>query len=342
MKALVYEGPWQMPLRQLDEPKPAPDEMVIEVRAVGICGSDVHGFKGTTGRRKPPIVMGHEFSGVVSSVGEEVSRFQLGDRVVAQPLVSCGECANCRVGLRNICYNRSGLGMNMNGAYAEQVRVREEMVYALPPGMTWEEGAMVEPLAVAMRAVNLTPMKLMDTLVVVGAGTIGLLVLLAAKMAGAGKVIVTDVSARRLSVAERLGADMTIDVTQQDPVEVVHAGTGGQGADAVIEAVGLAPTVKQSLSVVRAGGHITWIGNSQPEVELNMQQVVTRELTIKGAYGFNDEFPRAIEVIRTGKLPVTSLIEQVADLEEGPQLFHDLASGSLDAVKVVLRPNSAG
>lgn len=338
MKALVYEGPWQMPLRHVDEPQPGRGEIVIDVKAVGICGSDIHGYRGTTGRRKPPIVMGHEFSGVVSSLGEGVSHFSVGDRVVAQPLISCGECDNCRAGLGNICVNRSGLGMNVPGAYAEKVKVREGMAYRLPSEMSWEQGAMVEPLAVATRAVNLTPLRLIDTLVVIGAGPIGLLTMLAARLAGAGRIIVTDVSARRLSVASSLGADRVVDVSKEDPLAAVHVETGGLGAHAVIEAVGISATVQQSLALVRTGGNVTWIGNSEPLVEINMQQVVTRELTIKGAYGFNDEFPRAIEMISSGKIPVNSLIEGSAPLAEGPGIIHDLASGASDAIKVILYP----
>ncbi len=340
MKALVYEGQWQMPMREVSVPHAGPGQVVIEVRAVGVCGSDVHGYKGTTGRRKPPIIMGHEFSGTVSEAGEGVTRFQVGDRVVVQPLVSCGECYNCRKGLPNICVNRSGLGMNLNGAYAERVTVREDQVHHLPDGMTWEQGAMVEPLSVAMHAVNLTPMALGDTLAIIGAGTIGLLTLLAARLAGAGKVVMTDASPRRLSIAANLGADVIVNVAEQDPTEAVLSETDGLGAHAVIEAVGIGPTVKQSLDVARVGGHITWIGNSQPTVEVNMQQVVTRELTIRGAYGFNEEFARAIGIIHSGRLPVTSLIEAVKGLEEGPAIFQDLAEGKSDLVKVILHPSN--
>jgi L-iditol 2-dehydrogenase len=338
MRALVYQGPWQMPVQEVVAPVAGLGELVISVQAAGICGSDIHGYKGTTGRRKPPIIMGHEFSGVVSEVGEGVTRFRVGDRVVAQPLVSCGECYNCCKGLANICVNRSGLGMDLNGAYAERVKVRENMVYPLPGEMTWEQGAMVEPLSVAMHAVNLTPLQLMDTLVIIGAGAIGLLTLLAARLAWAGQIIISDMSARRLSIAASLGADLVVNVAERDPVEAVLAETQGMGAHVVIEAVGIGATVKQSLAVVRTGGHITWIGNSQPDVELSMQQVVTRELTIQGAYGFNEEFQRAIEAIHTGKIPATSLIEEVAGLEEGPDIFHNLAEGTADQVKVILRP----
>ena len=339
MKALVYEGPWKMSMQQIEEPEPGPEDVIISVQTVGICGSDVHGFMGTTGRRKPPIVMGHEFSGGISAVGNQVAGYKIGDRVIAQPLLTCGTCDNCRAGLWNICLSRSGLGMNLNGAYAEAVRVPQQMVYHLPDRLSWDQGAMVEPLAVAMHAVNLTPIKLMDSLVIIGAGTIGLLTLLAARLKGAGLVIMTDLNAHRLEMAHDLGADVVVNIGEQDPVEVVHRHTAGKGVDTVIEAVGITATVKQSLALVRTGGHITWIGNSQPEVELNMQQVVTRELTIAGAYGFNKEFTRSLEAIRLGKIDILPLIEKTAPLEDGPQLFHDLASGKLEAVKVILNPH---
>jgi L-iditol 2-dehydrogenase len=339
MKALVYEGAWQMPLREIAVPEPGPGDAIVAVQAVGICGSDVHGFMGTTGRRKPPIVMGHEFSGVVSSVGDAVADYQPGDRVVVFPLLTCGACASCRAGRPNICLNRGGLGMNLNGAYAEAVRVPQQMLYRLPDGMSWEQGALVEPLAVAMHAVNLTPLALMDTLVIIGAGTIGLLALLCARQRGAGAIVVTDRSPHRLETARRLGADVVVNIDEQDPVAAVQALTGGVGAHAAIEAVGATAAVQQSLAVVRSGGHVTWIGNSQPEVAVNMQQIVTRELTVRGAYGFVDEFGQAIEAVRRSRwFDFTQLIELVAPLADGPKLVHDLAKGELSAVKVVLKP----
>ncbi len=338
MKAMVYEGAWQMPLREVQAPTPNGDDVVVNVKAVGICGSDVHGFKGATGRRKPPIIMGHEFSGTIAAVGKHVTEFKVGDRVVAQPLLPCGYCDNCRAGLTNMCSNRSGLGMNLDGAYAEAVRVPRELLYRLPDNMSYEQGAMVEPLAVGMHAVNLTPIQLMDTLVIIGAGTIGLLTLLAAKLRGAGKVIMTDISPHRLDMAMKLGADVVVDVSKQDPVSIAKSQTDGVGAAAVIEAVGATPTVQQSLLVVRDGGHVTWIGNSAPMVEVPMQQVVTRELKVAGAYGSNVEFGQAIKAIEAGRIQVTPLIELTAPLDKGPDLITDLAKGTLDAVKVMLEP----
>ena len=339
MRALVYEAPWRMPLREAASPEPGPGEVVVRVAAVGICGSDVHGFTGATGRRIAPVVMGHEFSGTVAAVGAGVTGHAEGDRVVVQPLLTCGTCANCRAGLPNICRNRRGLGMmDMDGAYAEAVCVPQQLLYPLPEGLSWEQGAMVEPLAVALRAANLTPIQLGDTVVVIGAGPIGLLAMLTARLKGAGAVIVTDLSPHRRAMARRLGADLALNPQEDDVAALVRERTGGLGAHATIEAVGIGPTVAQSLALARTGGHVTWIGNSAPKVELNMQEVVTRELTIRGTYGFAEEFPRAIAALAAGRIDVTPLIERVAPLEEGPALIHDLAEGSLDAVKVILRP----
>jgi L-iditol 2-dehydrogenase len=244
----------------------------------------------------------------------------------------------CRAGRPNVCFERTMIGMHTHGAYAEAVRVPHQQLYRLPENLSWEQGSLVEPLSVALHAVNLTPLSLMDTVVVVGAGTIGLLTILAARLKGAGRIIATDASAHRLKLAERLGADMVVNVADEDPVAAVKDATGGVGADAAIEAVGIGPTVQQALAVTRIGGNITWIGNSAPEITLNMQQVVTREITIRGTYGFNQEFGLAIDALRLGRIDVRPLIECVAPLEDGPRLIHELAKHTLEAAKVVLMP----
>jgi L-iditol 2-dehydrogenase len=338
MKALMYEGAWQMPLREIEAPEPGPEDVVVKVQAVGICGSDVHGFTGSTGRRTPGIVMGHEFTGSIAAVGAQVAGYELGERVVVHPLVTCGTCAMCRAGRPNVCQNRTMIGMTYHGAYAEAVRVPQRQLHRLPANLSWEHGALVEPLAVALHAVNMTPLNLMESVLVVGAGPIGLLALLAARLKGAGSVIVTDRSRHRLELARRLGADLVVNVAEQDAVAVVREATGGAGAHVAIEAVGITPTVQQALEATRIGGHVTWIGNSAREVTLNMQQVVTREITIHGVYGFNEEFAQAIDALGAGQIKVAPLVEQIAPLEEGPQLVHDLAKGTLEAVKVILKP----
>ncbi|MBV9791593.1 MAG: galactitol-1-phosphate 5-dehydrogenase [Chloroflexi bacterium] len=338
MRALMYEGPWQMPLRELPEPSPGPGEVVVAVQAAGICGSDVHGFTGSTGRRTPGIVMGHEFSGTVAALGANVASWAVGDRVVVQPLHRCGSCAMCRSGRGNICQNRTLIGMHVHGAYAEAVNVPQAQLYRLPDDLSYEHGAWAEPLSVALHAVAITPLNLLDTVVVVGAGPIGLLTLQVARRRGAGTIIVTDRNAHRLEVARQLGADLVVNIADDDPIQRVQQATDGLGADVTFEAVGITPTVQQALAVTRVGGTITWIGNSAPEVTLNMQQVVTREITIRGTYGFDREFGQAIDLLRSQQISVTPLIEGIAPLAEGPQIFQQLADGTLESIKVILQP----
>ncbi len=340
MKALVYEGAWQMPLREIEPPVAGPDDVIVTVQAAGVCGSDVHGYTGSTGRRTPGIVMGHEFSGIITSLGTQVEGYNEGDRVVVQPLTTCGSCEMCLAGRPNVCVKRTLIGMHTHGAYAEAVSVPRQQLFTLPDNLSWEQGAMVEPLSVALHAANITPLGIMDTVVIVGAGTIGLLALLAVRLKGAGRVIVTDLSKHRLELARQLGADIVVNIAEQDPVEVVRQATRGAGADAAIEAVGITPTVQQALAVTRIGGNITWIGNSAPEVTLNMQQVVTREITIRGTYGFNNEFGLAIDALSLGRIDVKPLIERIAPLAEGPELVHDLAKGTLDVAKAILKPQT--
>jgi L-iditol 2-dehydrogenase len=329
-----------MPLEERANPKPGPGEVVVAVRASGICGSDVHGFAGATGRRRIGVVMGHEAAGEVIEIGSGVASVRSGDRVVLRSILACGVCDRCRHGQRNICLDRQGMGMHFDGAYAERIVVPESLLLGLPDTLSFEEGSIVEPLAVAMHAVNITPFALMDFVVIVGAGPIGLLTLLAARQRGAGSIVVTDRDPHRLAVARLLGADQAIDVGRTDPVAAVEAATHGRGADAVFEAVGIAATVAQSIAVARPGGQVTWIGNSAPEVEFPMQQLVTRELTVRGAYGFVDEFEHAADALAAGRIDARKLIERVAPLDEGEELFRQLAAGSLSTIKVVLAPNA--
>ncbi len=330
-----------MPLEDRPDPVAGPGDVVVAVRASGICGSDVHGFIGSTGRRRVGVTMGHEATGDVIEVGREVATARIGDRVVLRSILPCGACDRCRHGQPNICVDRRGLGMQFEGAYAERVVVPEALVLRLPDALGYEEGSLIEPLAVSMHAVNLTPFGPGDDVVIVGAGPIGLLALLAARLRGAGRLIVTDRDPHRLEVARRLGADVAINAAENDPVAAVMDATGGRGADAVLEAVGIGPTVAQSIAVARPGGQVTWIGNSAPEVPLQMQELVTRELVIRGAYGSVEEFEEAADALATGRIGAGSLIERVAPLEEGETLFRELAAGSLEASKVVLIPSAS-
>jgi L-iditol 2-dehydrogenase len=340
MRSLVFVGPGEMALQERPEPRPGAGEVIVAVRAAGICGSDVHGYLGITGRRRPGVVMGHEAAGEVIEVGAEVTSVRAGDRVALRSILPCGACDRCRRGEPNICPNRRGLGMQFDGAYADRIIVPEAMLLALPEVLSYADGALIEPLAVAMHAVNRTPFGLMDFVVVIGAGAIGLLTMLAARLRGAGSIVVTDRNEHRLAMARSLGADQAIHVDVADPVELVRNATGGRGADAVFEAVGIGATAAQSLASARSGGHVTWIGNSLPTVELSMQDLVTRELTLRGAYTFNEEFEQASNAIAAGLIDVRRLVELTAPLERAPELFRQLGAAELDAVKVILVPDT--
>jgi L-iditol 2-dehydrogenase len=352
MKALMYDAPWSMPLTEVPIPEAHVGEVIVRVSAVGICGSDVHGFTGSTGRRKPGIIMGHEFCGTILELGPEAtdsdvtdsgvnssdsSGWDIDERVVVNPLIACLECRACKAGNTHGCANRRGIGWSVNGAYAERVSVPMRNLRRLPASVSDLEAALIEPLAVALRAVNLTPFELGATVAIVGAGPIGLLALLAVKLKGAGTVIVSDLSEHRLELARRLGADLLVNA-KNDPVQFVRDASNGDGADAVLEAVGVTPSVRHAIGMARSGGAITWIGNSAPNIEVPMQEIVTRELRIQGSYGFDLEFDRAIELLATHRLDVMPLIEKTAPLEEGEALITALARNELEAVKVVLQP----
>ena len=335
----MFVGTGEMAVQDRPDRPPGPDEVLVAVRASGICGSDVHGYLGLTGRRHPGMVMGHETAGDVVEVGAGVGSVGPGDRVALQSVLACGSCEACRRGQPNICASRRGLGMQFDGAYAERMTIPEALAVRIPDTLTYDQGALVEPLAVALHAVRITPLEPTDSVVIVGAGPIGLLTLLAVGRRAGGSVIVTDRSPHRLSVARELGADLTVDVRATDPVAAVLDATGGRGVDVVFEAVGITATVAQSLAVARPGGNVTWIGNSAPVVELPMQEMVTRELTLRGSYTFDDEFAVAIEALASGRIDADRLIERRGSLEDAPGFFRELGAGTLEAVKVMLYPN---
>lgn len=340
MRALIYRGPWKMPLEDLEEPKPAEGQVVVEVQAAGICGSDVHGFTGKSGRRTPGIVMGHEFAGTISQVGGEIGEYKLDDEVVVMPLFSVAQAADPYP--INMSPHRRLTGMDEHGAYAQRVAVRASQLFRKPAALSWQRAALCEPLAVTLHAARITPVNPMDKVAVIGAGPIGLLAMLSARLKGAGTIIVTDRSAHRLELAEELGADAVINVGPEDApgdtAAAILAMTGG-GVDVAFEAVGISSTAQQSVAATRNGGNITWIGNNARMIEVDMQSIVTREMSVRGSYGFDEtDFAAAIEVLASGRLNADPLVEKTAPLEDGPELFRSLAAGECELAKIILKP----
>jgi len=340
MRALVYQREKSIAVEEVPRPSAGPGEVLLRVAATGICGSDVHGYLGLTGRRVAPMIMGHEFCGTVDQVGDGVRGFDGGELVSVQPVAFCGSCDYCREGLTNLCTSRRFFGvMNCNGSMAEYLNVPARLLYRMPGSMAPELGAMVEPLAVALRAVKRAGERIAGrTVLVVGAGTIGLLLLAVLRLRRPSRVLVSDLSDRRLELARKMGAEVVMNPARQEVPEVARELTGGRGADLSFEAVGLGASVEQALSSLRPRGTCVWVGNSQKVIPLDMQATVTREVEVLGSYIYTHaEFGEALDLLVRGEVDVRPVISRTATLEDGPELFAELARPGTDLVKVVLR-----
>ena len=343
MKALLLTEYKQMSVTEVDEPPVGPDDVLVQVEACGICGSDIHGYDGSTGRRIPPLVMGHEAAGVIVGIGENVTDLEEGDRVTFDSMVSCGQCDFCRKGDGNLCDNRMVLGVSCgeyrrHGAFAERISVPRRIVYQLPDSLPFEHAALVEAVSVAVHAVNVTPIQLGDTAVVVGSGMIGLLTLQAERAAGASQVIAVDINSKRLEVAKTLGADHTINANECSVTDKVKELTGGKGSDIALEVVGATGTITTAIESVRKGGNVTLVGNVSPTIELPLQSVVTREISLHGTCGCNGEYPQCIDLMNRGIINVAPLITAEISLAQGPEWFERLHAGDPDQMKVVVKP----
>ena len=364
----------RLSIAELPTPTPGDDEVLVRVRACGVCGSDVHGYDGTSGRRIPPLVMGHEAAGVIEQVGGAVDAFRRGDRVTFDSTVSCGRCAFCRRGEVNLCDNRMVLGVSCgdyrrDGAFAEYVSVPARILYRLPDALPFEHAAVIEALSVAVHAVGRGSLDFarrrqtgvpspslgagrsgsdrgpLDSargrqtpVVVIGCGMIGLLVIQVLRARGITDVIAIDVDEERRALALRLGAAHALDARDPSLPSAILAMTGGRGADVAYEAVGRPETVRAAIRSVRKGGTVTLIGNLTPNVELPLQEVVTRELSLLGSCASSGEYPECIDLLASGVVDVAPLISVTAPLEEGPAWFDRLHRGDGRLMKVILQP----
>jgi L-iditol 2-dehydrogenase len=332
-------------LEIVDQPMPVcgPDEVQVRVEACGICGSDVHGYDGSSGRRIPPIVMGHEAAGTVAAFGSEVQGLTKGDRVTFDSTVYCGSCEYCARGEMNLCDHRQVIGVSCAdfsraGAFAEYVVVPRHIVYPLPETISFQEAAMLEAVSVALHAVRVSQVAQGETALVIGAGMIGLLILQAARAAGYARVIIADIDATRLNLAKQVGAKEILHCSGNELVVEVLRHTDGRGVDAAFEAVGRNEAVAAAIDCTRKGGTVTLVGNIQPEVTLPLQKVVTRQLRLQGSCASAGEYPEAIDLVANGMIRVKPLISAVAPLDEGPQWFKRLHAREPNLMKVILTP----
>jgi L-iditol 2-dehydrogenase len=334
VKALVYKGPGVVALEDHTTPRPGAGEVLVAVRAVGVCGSDIHGFSGTTGRRAPGIVMGHEVAGVVMGGGPGAARPRPGSRVAVFPIVSCHRCEACRRGRPQVCADRRVLGVQLPGAFAEYLVVPARNCRPLRPTVSFARGALAEPLAVGLHAVALAAGRRGRPAAVLGAGGIGLCALLAFRLRGVSPVYVTDLVPERLALAKALGG-IPVDAREADPVERILAHAGPLAG--VVDAVGNAATLRQALALAAAGGRVVVVGMGSPTVDLPLFDLITYERVLVGSYAYTArEYARAVTFINRGLPDVARLIGQTCGLPDLPEILPRLLRGEITVPRVVV------
>jgi alcohol dehydrogenase/L-iditol 2-dehydrogenase len=325
-------------------PEIGEQEVLLEVRAVSVCGSDVHMWRNTLGHKPVvPVILGHEFSGVVARAGRRVSQFREGDRVASETAAEiCGVCMLCRTGNYNLCPHRKGFGHSANGAMTHYARVPERCLHHLPDHLPFRRAALLEPSCVAYHctAVN-TRVKPGDFVVVLGPGPIGLLAVQVARLQGAGRIWIsgTREDVPRLTIAaDQLGADRALVVPDEDPVGLARSAGDGLGADVVIDAVGISATLKQSIDIIRPGGQITKVGWGPAPVGFSLDPLVAKGATLQGSFSHNYRtWERVIELVADGRISVDPLISRVSPLEGWEEAFTRMEERT--EVKAVLAPN---
>jgi len=342
MKALVYQGPWNISVETLQDPEPGPGDVVIRVFAVGICGSDVHGFTGHTGRRSPGQVMGHEMSGWIESMGpnvDPVSGLQPGAAVTVNPVIGCGACARCVVGEEQACPSRRLIGVDATlvSAFAEFLVVPAKNVVPLSASVPIEFGALVEPLSVGFHAAHRGGCSSADSILVIGGGPIGQACILAAQRLGATRIAVSEPNGARRSLAASLGA-VALDPTEGPLSEQVQQAFG-EPVTVVLDAVGVSATVKDALECSAMGARIVLVGMGSPSLELSAYLVSTEERTLIGSFCYSkDDFRDTAKWVEEAREVLGRLIEGRVDLEGAPSAFSELARGQSEASKILVLP----
>lgn len=336
MKTLFYPEYQKLTITERPLPKFSDNEVLLKVLACGVCGSELESFKNQSPRRVPPLIMGHEFCGVIENVGKNITRFKKGDRVVSNSVVSCGDCKPCQRGKTNLCQNRQIFGMHREGAFGEFVNVPEDTLIVLPENVTPKAACMTEPLANGIHIVNLTKHLAPKKILVIGAGPIGLVTQQAFQALLGVEVFVADLRAERLEIAEKLGAFKTINVKDQDLVATIQHYTSNEGIDLVVDAVGTMQTNQQALQSVRPGGAIVLIGLYQNSQPFFTYDIILAEKQVIGTYAAtHQEIKESLDLIASGAVDVTSWVHYYA-IDDGVTAFNDMMTAQGDHVKSVM------
>ncbi|HBC77120.1 MAG TPA: galactitol-1-phosphate 5-dehydrogenase [Bacteroidales bacterium] len=343
MKALVLEEYKKLVYKDVMDPEIRPDEVLVRIKACGICGSDVHGFDGSTGRRIPPVIMGHEASGTIETTGQAVKKWHKGDRVTFDSTVYPLDDWFTLEGRYNLSDNREVLGVSpgeyrRNGAFAEFLSVPQHILYRIPDSVTFEQAAMVEAAAVALHSINVAQMKAGDSCVVTGAGMIGTFLIKLLRIAGAGIIIAIDIDSGKLASAKEAGADKVFNASEKNIEEKIKALTNSRGSDISFEAAGKNETVNTAIAAARKGGTVVLIGNTSKTIELPLQKIVTGELKILGSCAIRGEYEIILKLLEDKRLNVDDQISAIAPLSEGADWFRKLYNKEGNLRKVILIP----
>ncbi|HSN94326.1 MAG TPA: alcohol dehydrogenase catalytic domain-containing protein [Anaerolineaceae bacterium] len=340
MKALVFHGTKDIRYEDVETPTPKKGEVLVKVEAVSICGSDLAGYKGGNTMRVAPLIMGHEFSGVVAALGEGVTTAKVGDKVGVYTNLFCGYCPACKAGLTNICENRRIIGTTMpggpyDGAMAEYLVAPVGKLLPLSGKRSFSEYALAEPLSTGLRAARLAGDVKGKTVAVIGCGPIGLLTIMVLKQKGAKAIVAMDVVDKRLVMAKQCGATDTVN-SKDDVPTFTHQLTNGTGLDIVFDCVGSQTTINLGADIVRLGGKVIWVGLAQPKIEFEFKHAAVKELTFQSVYLYITEMEEGLDLIESGDIDVKQIITSEYPMSEGPRIFAELAAGNSEEIKVIL------
>lgn len=339
MKSLIYEGPKHMLLRDVEIPVPRADEVLIRVQYTGICGSELSGYLGQNSLRVPPVTFGHEFSGTIVEQGKDASGCNVGDRVTANPLLTCGRCRNCQTGRQQLCGHRRLVGAALPGSNAEFVVVPSRFVHRLPDHVSFEQGALTEPVACAVRSVELAGVLPTDSAFVMGMGPIGQLILQLLGLHGVHTIIVADTNAYRLQQAQRVGA-IPVNPNDEELLPALTRLTSGRGVDVAFDAVGRNKTRMDCVAGVALGGRVVFVGLHEPETTLDINHVIRNEINLMGSFAYSSQnFESALQLLDEGRCGFLEGIEK-APLADGPLWFERLLGSAANVTKVLLEPNA--
>lgn len=340
MRAAIFYGARDLRIEDFTLRKLNGNEVLIRIRACGVCGTDIHIYEGAEGSATvfPPIILGHEFSGEICDVGDAVKDISLGDRVCVDPNISCGKCSYCRTGRVHLCQRLDAIGVTINGAFAEYCIVPEQQVYKLPDQLSFEQAALAEPIACCLHGIDLIGIKPGDQVLILGGGTIGLIMLQLVKHAGAAQIILSEPMAKKRELALTLGADLVLDPDSDNFHDFIQSQTT-DGVDVAIECVGIKTTMEQALGATRRGGIVMLFGLAPPDcvIPVHPFDIFKRELTIKSSFINPFTQDRAIALLASGRVIVNELIAEIVPLDHILKIFEN-EENLRGAGKVIVKP----